>query len=230
MPAAPAAAARLAGVRERISAAAGRAGRGASDVRLIAVTKGVDPSRIEEVIAAGVGDIGENRAQEARRKRDAVLRPATWHMLGHVQSNKAAAVADLFDVVHSIDSDRILRMLADRRSPAHAPLTVLIEVELTGIPGRSGVSETALPSLVRSAEGVSNVNLAGLMTIAPPVQYAADARPFFQRLRRLRDSAQESTGRALPELSMGMSDDFEVAVEEGATLVRIGRAIFGARP
>jgi PLP dependent protein len=222
--------ARLGLVRERIVAAAERAQRDPRGVRLIAVSKGVDAQRIDAALAAGVTDIGENRVQEAEVKQAAVSRPATWHMLGHVQRNKASKVAALFDVVHSVDSERLLTALAERRDAARAPLTALIEVELTGIDTRSGVSEQEVAPLLRSAETASGLRVVGLMTIAPPGESGEAARPFFERLRLLRDSVQAATGRPLPELSMGMSDDFEVAVEEGATMVRIGRAVFGARP
>jgi pyridoxal phosphate enzyme (YggS family) len=221
---------RLASIRARIAAAAERSGRDAGKVRLVAVTKGVDAGRISAAVSAGVTDLGENRVQEAQRKHETVSRAAlTWHMLGHVQANKAAPVAALFDVVHSVDSERIARRLLERRDPNRGPLGVFIEVELTGISGRSGVAEHELAELARAVAAMPAVQLLGLMTIAAPAKSAESARPTFRRLRSLRDAAQESSGRSLPELSMGMSDDFEVAVEEGATVVRIGRALFGDR-
>jgi pyridoxal phosphate enzyme (YggS family) len=197
-------------------------------VRLIAVSKGVDPALIADALSAGIADIGENRVQEAMSKRQGVSEHVTWHMLGHVQSNKASRVAGTFDVVQSVHDSRIARLLADQRRPGQPPLDVLVEVDLTDIPGRTGVRPDGVDELVAGIAALPNLQVRGLMTIAPPGA-AAEARRCFRRLRELRAHAVASTGVALDELSMGMTDDFEVAVEEGATMVRVGRGIFGER-
>ena len=216
-------------VRGRISRAAERAGRAPGDVRLIGVTKGVAPSHINAAVAAGVFDIGENRVQEALAKRQEVS-GVHWHLIGHLQTNKAKPAAEFFDAVHSLDSERVARALATHRPLDADPLAALIEVDLTGLPSRSGVPESEAEELLRGAAGLPGIHVLGVMTIAPPVDDPQDARAYFIRLRELRDRLEQSSGWGLPELSMGMSSDFEVAVEEGATMVRVGRAIFGARP
>jgi len=217
-------------VRERINVAARRAGRDPAAVRLVAVTKGVDLDDIAAVIAGGVTDIGENRVQEAAQKFERLPREVTRHLIGHLQTNKARLAAEQFDTVHSIDSQRVATALAQHRPAEAVSLAVLIEVDLTGIPGRSGVREEDVEPLARTIVDVSGVHLLGLMTIAPPGDSSEASRPYFARLRAIRDRVQQSSDLALPDLSMGMTDDFEVAIEEGATLVRIGRAIFGEPP
>jgi PLP dependent protein len=213
-------------VRQRIGDAAHRAGRDPTVVRLVAVTKGVDVDRIAGVIAAGVADIGENRVQEAAQKFDQLPRDVTRHLIGHLQTNKARLAAELFDIVHSVDSERVATALAQHRPANAASLAVLIEVELTGIPGRSGVRDEEVEPLAQTIAGISGFELVGLMTIAPPGESPEASRLYFTRLREIRDRIQQSSGIELRELSMGMSDDFEVAIEEGATMVRIGRALF----
>lgn len=215
---------RVAHVRERIGVAAQRAGRDAGGVLLIAVTKGVDAARIDQALAAGITDIGENRVQEAMAKRGLVTGVARHHMIGHLQTNKASGAASLFDVVHSVDSERVALALSAHRPAAGEPLGVLVEVDLTDLPGRAGVGEGDVESLVRVITGLPGLRLIGLMTVAAPV--AEEARQAFARLRTLRDRVEHATGHPLPELSMGMSADFEAAVAEGATMVRVGRAIF----
>lgn len=217
----------LADVRARITAAAEKAGRNSQDVRLIVVTKKVVVDRINEVVDLGIDDIAENRVHEITEKHDLVAEHAAqlsralhWHFVGHLQTNKAAAVATFCDVVHSVDSERGGAALSRHHDPSRAPLDVLIEVNLTDIPGRSGVSPDFVSGLVGRLSTLPNLRVRGLMTMAP--SGGGDvARPFFARLRALRDEL------GLPDLSMGMSDDFEVAIEEGSTMVRIGRAIFG---
>ena len=219
-------AAGVAHVRERIAAAARRSGRRPEDVALVAVTKGVDPDRIRAAIAAGVADLGESRVQEAASKIEAVGRSVRWHLVGHLQRNKAARAVALFDVIHSVDSAVLLAELSAR---AEHQLDVLLQVNIARAPQKHGVLPDALPALVRDAAGLRRVRIAGLMTIAPQVPEPEQARSVFRRLRELRGELGRLLGAPLPHLSMGMTDDFEVAVEEGATLVRIGRAIFGAR-
>ena len=219
---------RLASVRRRIAAAAELAGRDPASVRLIAVTKTVPPERIAEAVAAGVTEIGENRCQEARLKHASVPPGLRWHLVGHLQSNKAALAAQLFDTVHSLDSERLALALGSHRDPARAPISALVEVDFTGIAARSGVPPADVAPLLRAVAGQPGLRLAGLMTIAPFGDPVA-ARVCFRRLRELRDRLQAQLGLELPELSMGMSDDFEAAIAEGATMVRLGRVLFGAR-
>jgi PLP dependent protein len=225
----PQAANRLERVRARITAAALRAERDPRDVRLIAVSKGMPAARVDAAIEAGVEDIGENRIQEAADKQREVRNAARWHLIGHVQTNKAARAAALFDFVHSVDSRRVADALSTHRPPGRDPIGVLLEVELTGLPTRYGVVESDVESVVQQLVNVPAIHLMGLMTIAPYSDDPEDARASFTRLRHIRDHMEHATGWALPELSMGMTNDFEVAVEEGATMVRIGRAIFGER-
>jgi pyridoxal phosphate enzyme (YggS family) len=219
----------LARVRARITTAALRSGRDPAGVRLVAVTKGVEAARINAAAASGVSDIGENRVQEAGAKRDQVTTGLVWHLIGHLQTNKAQRAAQLFDAVHSVDSERVARALAVHRPGDTEPLALLLEVELTGLAGRYGVSDAGAEALMRQVIGLPAVHLVGLMTIAPPVDDPDDARGTFRALRQLRDRLQDACGWLLPELSMGMSGDYEVAIEEGATMVRVGRALFGAR-
>lgn len=220
----------IAAARARIAAAAERAGRDPEAVRLVAVSKTVAPERVAEALAAGVTDLGENRVQEAVAKRPQLPEGVRWHMVGHLQTNKAARAAATFAVVHSVDSVRLAEVLAARRPEGLGDLEVLLEVELTGLPGHTGFAPEALGGAVEAIGGLDGLRLRGLMTMAPPVADGEQARPAFARLRRLRDEVEQRGGVALPELSMGMSDDYEVAVEEGATVVRLGRAIFGERP
>jgi pyridoxal phosphate enzyme (YggS family) len=223
-------AARLDAARERIASAAARSGREAGAVRLVAVTKTVAAARVADVVALGVRDLGENRVQEALGKSQELPEGVRWHLIGHLQTNKAGRAATLFDVVHSVDSERVAEALSGRRPDHLAPLEVLIEAELTGIPGHTGVHADRLDEVARAVLQQPRLRLSGLMTMAPPVDGAEAARPTFVRLRELRDRLSDRLGIALPELSMGMSNDYEVAVEEGATTVRLGRALFGERP
>jgi len=220
---------RLETVRGRISSAAERAGRDANDVLLIAVTKGMPAARVDEALAAGVEDIGENRIQEAADKQREVRHTARWHLIGHLQTNKAGRAAAIFDFIHSVDSRRIADAVSAHRPTGRDPMGVLIEVDLTGLPARTGVAEADVESLVEELVNVPSIHVMGLMTIAPFSVDPEDARATFTRLRHIRDHMEHVTGWALPELSMGMSNDFEIAIEEGATMVRIGRAIFGER-
>jgi pyridoxal phosphate enzyme (YggS family) len=220
---------RIEEVRGRIDAAADRANRDPLDVLLIAVTKGVDADRVDEAISAGVEDVGENRIQEAEDKQAEVRHTARWHLIGHLQTNKAGRAAALFDFVHSVDSRRVAEALSTHRPPGLDPIGVLLEVELTGLATRFGVHEGDVEGVVQELVNVPAIHLMGLMTIAPFSEDPEDARATFTRLRHVRDHMEHVTGWALPELSMGMSNDFEVAIEEGATMVRVGRAIFGER-
>ncbi len=220
---------RIEAVRGRIDAAAARADRDPRDVLLIAVTKGVGAELVDEAISAGVEDVGENRIQEAEDKQAEVRQTARWHLIGHLQTNKAGRAAALFDFVHSVDSRRVAEALSTHRPPGLDPVGVLLEVELTGLATRFGVHEGDVEGVVQELVNVPAIHLMGLMTIAPFSEDPEDARATFTRLRHVRDHMEHATGWALPELSMGMSNDFEVAIEEGATMVRVGRAIFGER-
>ena len=214
---------RLRAILLRIARAAERAHRSPSDVTLIAVTKTIAPPDVERAFRLGVRHFGENRAQEAEGKLAALahLRPhMTWHMVGHLQSNKARKALALFDMVQSVDSLPLAQELSRR---ALKPLPVLLEVNVAGEASKSGFRPEAVAEAARAAARLPNLELRGLMTVAPLVPDPEQARPVFRRLRDLRDAL------GLAELSMGMSDDFEVAVEEGATMVRIGRALFGER-
>ncbi|MBI3770510.1 MAG: YggS family pyridoxal phosphate-dependent enzyme [Deltaproteobacteria bacterium] len=216
-----------AAVRDRVAAACRRAGRAADTVRLVAVSKGMTAKALRAAANEGARDFGENYVQEWQAKRDAIADVAavSWHFIGRIQRNKAAAIAE-FGLVHSVADVRAARVLdvaAERRG---APLCVLLQVNLAAESTKGGVAAADLPSLLDSARRLSWVRVLGLMTIPPP--FAPEAvRPLFAALRTLRDRQEEPQG--LPELSMGMSADFEVAIEEGATLVRVGTAIFGPR-
>lgn len=220
---------RLDAVRGRIAAAAIRAARDPASIRLVAITKTVPPPRIAEAVAAGVTEIGENRVQEARLKHAGVPPGVRWHLVGHLQSNKVALAARLFDTVHSLDGERVGEALDRRREPGREAIEGLVEVDYTGIAGRTGVAPEGAASLLRALAGRTRLRPAGLMTIAPFGDPEA-ARTAFRSLRLLRDRLEVEVGIPLPELSMGMSDDFELAISEGATMVRLGRVIFGERP
>lgn len=216
----------VARVRARIAAAAVRAGRQPEAITLVAVTKGVALSRIREAVAAGLTDVGESRVQEAAPKVAALREAVRWHLVGHLQRNKAPLAAGLFNVIHSLDSMRLAETLS-----RHAPqrLDVLVQVNVTREPQKFGVPPEMLAAVLRGAASLPKIRVVGLMTIPPLHPDPEHARSVFRRLHTLRDEVAKVLGTALPHLSMGMSDDFEVAVEEGATLVRVGRALFGSR-
>lgn len=227
----------IARLEERIAAACRRAGRRRQDVRLVAVSKTVPPERICEAYDAGLREFGENRVQEAERKLPALRElDITWHMIGHLQTNKTRRARELFQWIHSIDSLRLAQKL-DRdseggvASAAAAPLPVLIEVNLGGEASKSGVAEAATLDLARAINALPNVSLRGLMTVPPVTDDPEGARRYFSRLRELGRTIESERlpNVRMDELSMGMSLDFEVAIEEGATLVRVGGAIFGER-
>lgn len=221
---------RLAVVRGRVKRAAEAAGRDPGSIQLVAVTKGHTVAAVETAASLGLLDIGESRVQEAKAKRSAFHGgEVRWHMIGHLQRNKARAAASLFDTVHSVDSAALAADLARHRRGATTPLRVFIEVELTGIPGRSGVASAGAPALLEELRSLAELEAAGLMTIAPPAAPVA-AADCFARLRALRDALVEQTGMALDGLSMGMSDDFEIAIAHGSTHIRLGRVLFGDPP
>ena len=213
---------RVAHVRQRVERAAERAGRSPADVTIVAVSKGFPPSAIDEAAVAGIAHIGENRVQEAAAKIPGLRGlPVTWHLVGHLQTNKTKTALELFDIIHSVDSLHLAEVLSHR---AERPLPVLLEVNVTGEASKFGFSPDEVAAAAQAIAHLPHLDLRGLMTVAPFVGDPETVRPAFRELRRLRDAL------GLRELSMGMTDDFEVAIEEGATLVRIGRAIFGERP
>ena len=217
-------------VRERAAEAAARAGRRPDDVRIIVVSKTKPVELIAEAIAAGVTDLGENYVQEAAAKIPHLAAPVTWHMIGHLQRNKAARALELFGVIHTLDSVSLGDILARHAEPRAQPARVLIEVNSGGETTKSGVAPTAVGDLLAALAERPWLRIEGLMTV-PPAGPAASARPFFRALRELRDRLRLAAPANAPlhELSMGMSDDFAVAIEEGATMVRIGTAILGER-
>jgi len=225
----------LSRIRERIERAAARAGRSTGDITLVAVSKTFPVEAIQEAYAAGARHFGENRVQEWESKQSHVASlEAFWHLVGHLQSNKAARAVKLFHTVDSLDSldlaRRLDRAVASGPEQSRTPrLRVLIEVQLDPAPAKSGVSDIELPALIDGVMSLPHLELHGLMGVPPPFGDADRVRPAFRRLRELRDAAAAQTGLTLPVLSMGMSHDFEAAVEEGATEVRIGTAVFGAR-
>jgi pyridoxal phosphate enzyme (YggS family) len=211
-------------VHERVARAAERAGRRAEDVLLIGVSKTVDVDRIREALAAGLTALGENRVQEAKSKVETVGRPVPWHLIGHLQTNKARDAVALFDVIHSIDRVELAREVERRAAAQDRVVDVLLEVNLGGEGSKSGVTAEGVGGLLDAVSGLGHLRVRGLMAIPPAVERPEEARRWFRGLR-------EVAGRhGLKELSMGMSVDFEVAIEEGATMVRVGTAIFGARP
>jgi pyridoxal phosphate enzyme (YggS family) len=224
---------RVAAVRERIDRAAARAGRSSAEVTLGAVAKTQPPEAVREAFAAGVRDVGENRLQEAEAKAAALadLRPQglRWHLVGHLQSNKARKAAALFDWIHSVDGADLGERIGRAAEAEGRELRALVQVDLAGEETKFGLDESRLFSALESLRGSRAVRLMGLMAIPPNEEDAERVRPYFRRLRTLRDRAREAGLLEGAELSMGMSHDLEVAVEEGATLVRVGTAIFGER-
>jgi pyridoxal phosphate enzyme (YggS family) len=222
----------LARVQEQIANAANRAGRKKDEITLIGVSKTHPVEAIREAFEAGLRHFGENRVQEWEGKRGGIADlPATWHLIGHLQSNKAARAAKLFHSVDSVDDSALAQKLARASEEfiGGGTLRVLIEVHLGGEESKSGVAEAELPELAEKIKGLARLELAGLMCIPPYFEEAERVQLYFARLRQLRDQTETRLGQTLPVLSMGMSHDFEAAILEGATEVRIGTAIFGAR-
>ncbi|MGB9466663.1 MAG: YggS family pyridoxal phosphate-dependent enzyme, partial [Candidatus Acidiferrum sp.] len=219
-------------VEERVFAAARRAGRRAEEIILIGVSKMHPAEAIREAYEAGLRHFGENRVQEWEGKQSGIQGlSATWHLIGHLQSNKAARAAKLFHAIDSVDDFALAQRVDRARSElgAKAKLRVLIEVHIAKEEAKSGAVIEELPALAEKIAALPMLELAGLMCIPPFAENAEQARPYFRRLGELRDDLVRQLGRALPVLSMGMSHDFEVAIEEGATEVRVGTALFGAR-
>lgn len=218
-------------VRDRIARAAARAGRSPEEISLVAVSKTVSSSRIAEAIEAGQTLFGENRVQEAKEKIAAFGPEITWHMIGHLQKNKSRAAVEIFDALESLDSEELALLLNRRAAEAGKVMPVFIQVKEAEETAKSGIRPEDVPALIERVLSLPSLVLRGLMTMPPWPAAPEDSRPFFARLRELRD---ELDGRCCPrgtlgELSMGMTMDFEVAVEEGATVVRVGSAVFGSR-
>ena len=223
--------ARLAAVRERIAAAAGRAGRDPASVRLVAVSKTFPVDYIRAAADAGHLDFGENRVQEALRKMDEIGdSPIRWHLVGHLQSNKAKRIGR-FDTIHSLDGAALCRAVDEAATAAGRRIDLLVQVDLAGEPTKHGAREDELVGIFEAARGLRAARVVGLMLLPPAVDDPDAARPFFRQLRdvrqRLLDGGVDRS--MLRDLSMGMSHDFEAAIEEGATIVRVGTAIFGER-
>ena len=222
---------RLESVKERIRAAAARSGRSAESVRLLAVTKGFPAETVRHAMALGLREFAENRVQEAEKKIAAVEPRPRWHLVGHLQSNKARRAVQLFDAIHSIDAIPLAREVSRRAVEAGKRIPCLVEVNTSGEASKFGIEPESALALVREIKACEGIALAGLMTIGPLSGGPDGARSAFRLLAGLRTEAMNAgllTESA--ELSMGMSDDFEIAIEEGATTVRIGTGIFGGRP
>jgi len=217
-------------VHQRIEAACARAGREPASVTLVSVTKGQPPEVVCAAAALGLTLFGENKVQEAKAKIPACPGKARWHMIGHLQTNKAAKAAELFTAVDSVDSLRLAEKLNAAARDLGKKLSVLLEINVGGEAAKSGISPDSpeLDALVQAAPELGHLELRGLMTVPPYAENPEDARPYFRELRNLRDRIS-TRGLPLETLSMGMSHDFEVAIEEGSTCVRVGTAIFGER-
>lgn len=216
----------LDGVRRRIASAARRAGRDPGQIKLVAVSKTHPVETLREALEAGVGTFGENKVQEAEGKIDEIGRTAAeWHLIGHLQSNKARRAVQLFDVIHSVDSlelaERLERICGEE---ARERLSIFVQVDLSGEQTKSGLDASELEAVAKYLRGCRHLSFDGLMVLPPFFDDPGSTRPYFRRLRELRDRFVPAGG-----LSMGMSHDFEVAIEEGSTVVRVGTAIFGAR-
>lgn len=222
---------KIAAVRRRIAAACKRAGRNPDEIEIVAVTKTHGAGTVADAWRAGLAVVGENKVQEAAWKKPASPSGPQWHLIGHLQSNKVRQALSLFDFFHSVDSAKLaMRMDMIARETGAEP-HILLEVNVSGEKSKSGMRpEEAVPALEAIMAQCPRLTVEGFMTMAPFSENREDARPYFRALRELRDRAQDALGIALPRLSMGMSGDYETAVEEGATWVRLGTVLFGDRP
>jgi pyridoxal phosphate enzyme (YggS family) len=218
-------------VSDRIASAAKRAGRDPSSVRLVVVTKTVAIETIRDAVAAGATILGENRVQEARGKIEKLGNIARWHLIGHLQTNKTKYAVKLFDLIHSVDNFEVAKELDKQAAKIGKVQNILIEVNIAGEARKAGMAVKGAPALVKEASMLKNISIHGLMTMPPFSDNPGDSRPYFRALRELAAgiAREKIPGVSMNELSMGMSGDFEVAVEEGATMVRVGTAIFGER-
>jgi len=218
----------LSRVKEKIEGAAQKAGRDPKEIKLVAVSKTVDVPRIKEAIEAGVSILGENYVQEAQKKIEALGKPVSWHFIGHLQSNKARYAVRLFDVIHSIDSIPLAEELNRRAELPDRVIKVMIEVNLSKEATKFGTDEERVLNLAKRIQSLKHLSLEGLMTMPPYFDSPEMSRPYYVALRELKERMTKE-GIPMKELSMGMSNDFEIAIEEGATYVRVGTAIFGPR-
>ncbi len=215
-------------VMERIEEAARRSGRNPGEIRLVAVSKTVEPARIREAIDAGASILGENYVQEAQKKIEELGRTVVWHFIGHLQSNKARHAIRLFDMIHSLDNIPLAEELNRRAEQADRVINVLIEVNLSGEGTKFGTDEGKVSNLAERILQLKHLSLGGLMTMPPYFDSPEMSRPYYVKLRELKERLAKG-GVPMKELSMGMSNDLEIAIEEGATYVRVGTAIFGSR-
>jgi pyridoxal phosphate enzyme (YggS family) len=218
-------------VTDRIATAAKRSGRDLPSVKLVVVTKTVDVDRIREAVNGGALILGENRVQEAKEKIEKLGPIASWHLIGHLQTNKAKYAVKLFYLIHSVDSLELANEIDKQAAKIGKVQDVLIEVSISGEASKAGVATENAAALIKGAAKLKNISIKGLMTMPPYSDIPEDSRPYFKKLRQLSESVAKENipGVSMQELSMGMSGDFEVAIEEGATMVRIGTAIFGER-
>jgi pyridoxal phosphate enzyme (YggS family) len=218
-------------VMDRCASAAKRAGRDPLSIKLVVVTKTVDIERIREAVAAGALILGENRVQEAKEKIEKLGPIASWHLIGHLQTNKAKYAVKLFYLIHSVDSLELAKEIDKQAAKIGKVQDVLVEVSIAGEETKAGVALEDAVALIKGAARLKNISMKGLMTMPPFSYNPEDSRPYFKKLRKLSESIAKEhiPGVSLKELSMGMSGDFEVAIEEGATMVRVGTAIFGER-
>jgi pyridoxal phosphate enzyme (YggS family) len=212
----------VAEVEARIARACERGGRPREEITLVAVSKTFPAEFIDEAIEAGINEVGENRVQEARDKKPLVRRGARWHLIGHLQTNKSKDAVKLFDVIQAVDSLDLAEKLARAADAQNKRLEIMLQVNIGDEPQKSGIARGELESIARQAAALDSLKVVGLMAI-PPIGTPDESRPYFRELRTMRDAL------GLEHLSMGMSEDFEVAIEEGSTIVRVGRAIFGSR-
>ena len=217
-------------VRRRVAEAAERAGRGPGQVQVVVVTKGRSVREVAAALEAGVTDIGENRVQEAGPKREALEAPARWHLVGGLQRNKAGPAVEIFDVVQSVDTLRLAEALSRRARGAGRTVEVLLQVNTAGARTQGGADPGQLPALAEAAAGLEGIRVRGLMTIAAHTEEEARVRDCFRRLRDLGRRLAEDTPAEMTTLSMGMSGDYEMAIEEGSTMIRVGTAVFGPGP
>jgi PLP dependent protein len=218
-------------IRQRINAAAARCQRNPDSIKLLAVTKTVSPEIVGKAIAAGLTEFGENYVQEAKEKIAVIEQRVKWHMIGHLQTNKAKYAVILFDYIHSVDRMELAKEINKKAGQIGRKINILIEINVSGEKTKNGIAPVEAIGLIKDISPLENISVKGLMTMAPYSDNPESSRPYFSGLRKLQQNiiSEEIPGIQMDELSMGMTDDFEIAIEEGATIVRIGRAIFGER-
>jgi pyridoxal phosphate enzyme (YggS family) len=221
----------ISNVKKRIEEAALRSGRNPEDIRLVAVSKKISTEKIEAAISTGADIFGENYIQESQTKIEQLGKKVAWHFIGHLQSNKAKLAVDLFDLIHSVDSLHLAERLSTEAAKNNRVIKILVQVNISGEETKHGINPEKITGLLGNMSALTHLHVCGLMTMPPWSQNPEDARPYFASLRQLRDNLESENLKdvSLDELSMGMSSDFEIAIEEGSTLVRVGTSIFGAR-